>query len=185
MRRADRRAFHFIYKTVFILTGQFYMGMHSTDRMDDGYLGSGIWLKRAVKKHGEAQFRREIVEMCDSRKVLRVRETEIVNSDLLNDPMCMNLVCGGWDGPGMEGKPSPLRGRKLSPEHIAAVKAALNTPEVKAKMAAKKGVPRPDVSARMKGVKRGTWGRSASGAPLSDEHKEKIRQSLLGRRKEE
>jgi len=190
MKRAGRRAFHFIYKTTCVITDRYYVGMHSTDIIDDGYLGSGKQLGNSIRKHGRENHSREIVEMCESREALRRREEELVDDDLLKDEMCMNLVFGGGDPPDkksgmpspLKGRPSPLRGRTLTPEHVAAMKATLNTLEVKEKMsAAKKGVPRPDVSVRMKGRNRGqAWGRSSTCAPLTPEHKIAVSISLMG-----
>lgn len=74
--------------------------MHSTDNMDDGYLGSGIRLNRSVKKHGRENHVRVILEDCSKqgRKFLRKREKEIVDGKLINDFLCMNLMKGGGYG---------------------------------------------------------------------------------------
>ncbi len=149
-----QRRFHFIYRTTHIPTGQFYVGMHSTNNMDDGYIGSGTWIQRSMKKYGRDQFHREIIEMCESRLVLWKRETEIVSSGLLADPLCMNLVRGG-QGVHNLGKPSAFKGQAwgrsrsnvpLTPEHKSAVSRAL------------------------------------MGHFISDETREKIRQKLTGRK---
>jgi hypothetical protein len=72
--------------------------MHSTPDLDDGYLGSGKRLKSSVKKYGEENFKREILEFFESRDLLKKREAELVNDDLLKDPKCMNLQHGGGGG---------------------------------------------------------------------------------------
>lgn len=53
--------FHIIYKTTNLLDGKFYIGAHSTEILEDGYLGSGKYLKRAVLKYGRENFAREIL----------------------------------------------------------------------------------------------------------------------------
>jgi len=69
--------------------------MHSTDNLNDGYLGSGKRLWNSLKKHGKENHSIEILEHYDNREDLRNREAELVNDDLLTDSMCMNLVLGG------------------------------------------------------------------------------------------
>ena len=97
MARKEKE-YHFIYKTTNLLSGRFYIGMHSTDDLDDGYLGSGHRLKLAIKKYGKENFKREILEFVDNRKLLSEREEEIVNLDLLAREDCMNLKVGGKGG---------------------------------------------------------------------------------------
>jgi len=33
------KKYHFIYKTTNLLNGKYYYGMHSTDNLEDGYVG--------------------------------------------------------------------------------------------------------------------------------------------------
>lgn len=89
---------HFIYKITNTLNGRFYIGMHSTKNSNDGYLGSGKRIKAEVNKYGKENFRKEIVERVPSRKILKEREAEIVNAELLSNPLCLNLVFGGEGG---------------------------------------------------------------------------------------
>lgn len=44
--------------------------------MNDGYLGSGIGVKRAIKKYGKKNFKREILEFCESYENVFDREFE-------------------------------------------------------------------------------------------------------------
>lgn len=95
-----QKKYHYIYKTTCTVTGKFYVGMHSTDNLDDGYLGSGKILGYSRKKYGDENHKREIVEMLPSRDELKLREKEIVNEELLNHPLNINLKYGGdggWD----------------------------------------------------------------------------------------
>lgn len=61
-----------IYKTTNILNGDFYVGMSKTN--NKYYLGSGIYLNRAIKKYGRKNFKKEIIEMCTNIKKLEKRE---------------------------------------------------------------------------------------------------------------
>ena len=78
MSRKEKK-YHFIYKTTNILTKRYYYGMHSSNNLDDGYLGSGKRLRYSVRKYGKENHEREIVEFCKTRKELKDREREIVN----------------------------------------------------------------------------------------------------------
>lgn len=97
MARKEKK-YHFIYKTTNLLSGKYYIGMHSTDNLDDGYLGSGYRLRLAIKKHGKENFKREILEFFENRKLLAEREAEIVNLELLAKKDCMNMKVGGIGG---------------------------------------------------------------------------------------
>ena len=94
------KKYHYIYKTTCKVTGKFYVGMHSTDNLDDGYLGSGKILGYSRHKYGDENHVKEIVEFLPSRDALKLREKEIVNEELLSDPLNINLKYGGdggWD----------------------------------------------------------------------------------------
>ena len=101
MTRADQRKFHYIYKiTRNDGSGKYYIGMHSTDDLEDGYFGSGQLLWKSIKKHGKEKHSKEILEFLPSRRELKTRERELVNEEIVNDPLCMNLKLGGeggWD----------------------------------------------------------------------------------------
>jgi len=95
---SKQKKYHFIYKTTCKVTGKFYVGMHSTDNLEDGYLGSGKILGYSRKKYGDENHVREIVDKCLSRDELKQRERDIVNEDLLKDPLNINLKYGGEGG---------------------------------------------------------------------------------------
>lgn len=94
------KLYHFIYRIVNIKNGKYYIGMHSTDDLNDGYMGGGKKIKNSIKKHGKENHIKEILEFLPDRNSLAVREKEIVNKDLLSDIKCLNLMiggeCGGW-----------------------------------------------------------------------------------------
>lgn len=57
-----------------MLNGKFYVGRHSTNNFEDGYFGSGKILKRAIKKYGKKNFKKEIIEQCSDFEILCDRE---------------------------------------------------------------------------------------------------------------
>lgn len=97
MARKERK-YHYIYKITCLKNGKYYIGMHSTDNLEDGYMGGGKRIKNSVKKHGKDAHRKEILEFFENREDLVNREIQLINEELLNDPMCMNIVLGGSGG---------------------------------------------------------------------------------------
>ena len=51
MSRKEKK-YHYIYKTTCSLTKRYYYGMHSTNNLNDGYLGSGSELSKSIKRYG-------------------------------------------------------------------------------------------------------------------------------------
>ena len=87
--------YHILYKTTNNKTGEYYVGVHSTSNLKDGYLGSGKKLVEAVQKHGRTAFSRTILSIHDNRLELQKAEMDYVSQDLLNDPLCLNIELGG------------------------------------------------------------------------------------------
>ena len=93
-----KKQYHYLYKTTNVINNKFYVGTHSTNDLNDGYLGSGRYLRRSVSKYGKDKFKIEFLEFFENRVDLMKRENELVNEDLLKDPLCMNLRVGGEGG---------------------------------------------------------------------------------------
>lgn len=72
--------------------------MHSTDNLEDGYIGSGKRLWNSINRYGKDKFKCVIIEFLPNRISLKEREKELVNEDILKDKMCMNLQPGGGGG---------------------------------------------------------------------------------------
>ncbi len=87
--------YHYIYKITCLKNNRYYIGMHSTSNLEDGYFGGGKIIKNSVKKHGKESHKKEILEFFEDREKLANRESELVNEKLIKDPMCMNLKLGG------------------------------------------------------------------------------------------
>lgn len=114
-----------------MLDGKQYIGDHSTDNIDDGYLGSGVYLQRAIKKLGKNSFKREILEFFDDKlSAVNSQEKYILMYDTLS-PKGYNISPkGGYGMPGSflseeskkkigEKNKLNLKGRKQTPEFIA------------------------------------------------------------------
>ena len=87
--------YYFIYKTTCIITDKYYYGMHSTNNLNDVYIGSGIILRRSLKKYGKHNHIFEIIEFCSNLKELLIKEFELIDDKQVKNKKCMNLMRGG------------------------------------------------------------------------------------------
>jgi hypothetical protein len=79
--------YHFIYKTTH-QNGKYYIGRHTTDDLNDGYVGSGLWPK-SIKDR--STLTREILEFVDDADTLKQREGEYLREHY-GQPGCMNVT---------------------------------------------------------------------------------------------
>ena len=112
----------FIYVVENLINHKKYVGFHSTDNLNDGYMGSGIALKRAIKKYGLENFNRFILEECDfsnwqERERFWIKELKTFGEGY-------NLTIGGDGSLGLvlsEETKSKIsmanKGREISEEH--------------------------------------------------------------------
>ncbi len=84
-----------IYKTTNLINGKYYIGKHQTKNLNDGYIGSGKLLKRAIKKYGLNNFHKEILHICPTEKQMNILEKILVVSD---GELNYNLCPGGHGG---------------------------------------------------------------------------------------
>lgn len=89
------KSYHILYKTTCLLNGKCYVGVHSTNNLNDGYLGSGTLFRKAVTKHGKENFVREIISRHKTRAELLAAERDYVNKAFVLDTGNYNLSIGG------------------------------------------------------------------------------------------
>lgn len=98
---------YYIYETENLINGKKYIGKRCTDRsvFNDYYLGSGINLNKAIEKYGKENFRKQILEICSSKKELSEKEKQYIEKvDAPNNPMYYNISAGGDGGNTYAGK---------------------------------------------------------------------------------
>lgn len=89
---------YIIYKTLNKANGRYYIGSHKTEKLDDGYLGSGKRLKAAIEKYGEENFEREVLYVFNNPDEMYAKEVELVTEEEVKNPDCYNLKEGGFGG---------------------------------------------------------------------------------------
>jgi len=72
--------------------------MHSTNDLEDGYMGSGRRLRASISKHGDDNHTKEVLEFFGTRELLIEAEIEAITDDMITDKDCMNLMGGGTGG---------------------------------------------------------------------------------------
>ena len=93
--RAENRRYHYFYKITNNVNGHFYYGVHNTDDLDDGYMGSGKRLQIAYKKYGIDSFSKEIIKFFDTSKEAFEYESDVVTENLVKEVSYYNCELGG------------------------------------------------------------------------------------------
>lgn len=86
--------FYTVYRITNKINGKYYIGMHKTSNLNDGYMGSGIHLRRAIEKYGIENFNKEILHIFDNEQDMILKEKELV----VVSEQTYNLCHGGKGG---------------------------------------------------------------------------------------
>ena len=86
---------HYVYQITNILNGKYYRGKHSSETLDDNYMGSGPLIIKAIDKWGIENFKKTILATFPTSDEAYEYEAEVVTMKEVNDPMCYNLMPGG------------------------------------------------------------------------------------------
>lgn len=97
---------HFIYRTKHT-NGKYYIGRHSTNNINDGYIGSGRW-PRSIKD--KTKVKREILEYADNEEQLIQLEQKYL-SEHFDKTNCMNMTS---DPIGFNNENNPMKKSEIS-----------------------------------------------------------------------
>lgn len=86
--------YYTIYKITNKINNKFYIGKHQTEDLNDGYMGSGKLIRRAIEKYGSDNFVKEILHIFDNEADINAKEKELV---VLSE-QSYNLCDGGHGG---------------------------------------------------------------------------------------
>ena len=161
----------FLYKTTNLLNGKFYIGVHEGN-INDNYLGSGVTLKKAIKKYGIINFKRDIIKIFTNSIDAYLAEAEMVTIELINNKLCYNETLGGrggWYHCIRYGDDNAMRRPSVAKKCSEALKLAISPEE------------RKNRSNRMKKHRANGTIKVRSGFKQTDETKQKLSLAHKGR----
>ena len=85
-----------IYKTTNLINGKIYIGQSINN--DPKYLGSGVFLKNAIEKHGKENFLKEVIDVADSVDELNEKEIYWIEKYNSTDKNIGYNLCSGGKG---------------------------------------------------------------------------------------
>jgi hypothetical protein len=90
--------YYTVYKISNQINGKVYIGCHKTLDLNDGYMGSGKYLKFSQQKNGIENFTKEILFVYDNPKQMYDKERELVDAEFVSEQNTYNLKMGGYGG---------------------------------------------------------------------------------------
>ena len=165
-QQTNEKKHNYFYKITNLINGKYYYGIHSTDNLDDWYLGSGRTIRKAIKKYGKENFSKEIIADYSTRHEASEHERRVVTKELIELDECYNLRTGGDNLTFL----SEETKRKISEKH----KGVKKTPEHIAKcVAGNLGKKRTEET-------KNKISKALSGKSKSIDHKRKLSESTKG-----
>ena len=155
----------YIYKITNLKNGKIYVGKREKPTFDANYWGSGKYLLNAINKYGKENFNRDVLEWCTTKEELHEREKYWIEKlDALSESVGYNLVPGG-------------RGGSAFGKHNGAFNKHWYTDGNSQILCYEEDAPEGWVRGYSQSRKDKT-SRINKGKKFSEEHKNKIRQSL-------
>ena len=165
---------YYIYKITNLRNGKIYIGIHKTQSLNDGYMGSGKLLKAAIKKYGKDNFKKEVLETFKNEKDMIAREQELVTAQFVLDENNYNIMPGGKFG-SLERNGLSFKNKKHSLETIEKIR---NAAVGKTHSSATRKKLSDNNFSKTDPEKQKEHARQAGSYSKSDEHKLKISEAI-------
>ncbi len=166
-----------IYKITNLINDKIYVGKQETTRKD--YLGSGTLIKKAIKKYGRENFKKEILEYCETKEELN--EREIYWIEKLNAiKEGYNIATGGEGGDLSKYRKNSLKNKTY--DEIYGNKKAQILKKIKSNNV--KGIKNPMFGTKLskEHLEKMKIGKKNSNYIFTEKHKNNLRKSLTGRK---
>lgn len=165
--------YHFIYKTT-SNSGKYYIGRHSTKDIQDGYFGSGKWI-RSIKDRNI--LTREILEFCDEKNLKSAEKKYLEEHVGKENCMNFNLSAVGFSSGLLN--PAHTDAEKLRRRNAAlGDKNPSKRQEVRKKMSeSQKGRPSPNKGKKMSEDFKLKVSNARKGIKYSEEGRKKLSES--------
>lgn len=125
---------HYVYKITNNVNGKIYVGVHSTTDFNDGYMGSGKYIKMAIAKYGAHNFTKEQLFEFDQAEDAYLMERELVDHDFIKRSDTYNCDIGGSGGknwtPELRKKMSEVQKKRFASGDSVWNKGKIMTPEI-------------------------------------------------------
>ena len=168
-----------IYKITNLINGKTYIGQHKYKDLNDSYMGSGIHIKRAIRKYGIENFKKEILysniqykETVDDMERFAIAKERAIGKAEYN-------IADGGEGGGCKGYHHTEEARKRISE---ANKGRHLSEEIKRKISeAKKGKPNGNKGKPKSLEHKRKIGKAHKGIHFSEEARKKISEAKKGK----
>jgi hypothetical protein len=101
--------YYTVYKITNLLNNKIYIGLHKTLNLEDGYMGSGLLIARAIELYGIENFKKEYLAIFDNPEDMCELELTLVNEEFVKSDENYNVAIGGQLGWG-----SSVKGKFLN-----------------------------------------------------------------------
>lgn len=126
----SEKLFYTVYQITNKINSKIYVGYHQTFDLDDGYMGSGKLIKRAIEKYGVQNFEKSILGIFSSKEEAESYEEKIVNKEFTLREDTYNIAIGG-NVRIMYGENNPFYGKTHTEEtrkHISDINTGVSKP---------------------------------------------------------
>jgi group I intron endonuclease len=169
--------YYIVYKITNQINGKIYIGSHKTKNLNDNYMGSGKYLKRAQEKYGMENFIKEILFVFDTPELMYTKESELVTEDFIAEENTYNMKVGGYGGFDYLNDPTKYNNKSHSVEQCTMMSMKVKEYYPNGTMYGRKHSDESIQKMRQSKLGNQTF----LGRKHSDETKDKMRNSALGK----